>query len=56
MKTARLPKFDWKRVDEPNAGHTKDEWGKQEEDTPKTRIMIMYDVKWNVDKKKDESN
>jgi len=32
MKTARLPKFDWKRVDEPNMGHTKDEWGKQEEE------------------------
>jgi len=53
MKTAKLPKFDWKRVDEPNAGHTKDEWGKQEEDTPKTRIMEVYDLKWNVDKKKD---
>ncbi len=55
METARLPKFEWGRVDEPNAGHTKDEWGKQE-DTPKIHLIEVYDLKWNIDKKKDESN
>ncbi len=54
MKTAKLPKFEWGRVDEPNAGHTKDEWGK--ENTPKIRIMEVYDLKWNIDKDNDELN
>ncbi len=56
MEKSKLPKFDWKRVDEPNAGHTKDEWGKREEYTPKIHIINSYDLKWNIDKKKDESN
>jgi hypothetical protein len=55
MKTAKLPKFEWNRVDEPNAGHTKDEWGKQE-DAPKIRIMEAYDLKWNIDKENAEPN
>jgi len=55
MKTAKLPKFEWGRVDEPNAGHTKYEWGKQE-DAPKIRIMEVYDLKWNIDKEEDEPN
>ncbi len=55
MKTAKLPKFEWGRVDEPNAGHTKDEWGKRE-DTPKICIMEVYDLKWNIDKENDEPN
>ncbi len=55
MKTAKLPKFEWGRVDEPNAGHTKDEWGNQE-DAPKIRIMEVYDLKWNIDKENDEPN
>jgi hypothetical protein len=49
MKTAKLPQFEASKVDESNLGHTKDEWGTQ--DTPKIRIMEMYDLKWNVDKK-----
>jgi hypothetical protein len=51
MKTV---KFEWERVDESNLGHSKDEWGKV--DTTKIHIIEGYDVKWNVDKKKDESN
>ena len=50
MKTAKIPKFDWKRLDEPNAGHTKDEWGKQIH-IPKVRIVEAYDLKWNMDSK-----
>ena len=55
MKTVKLPKFEWGRVDEPNAGHTKYEWGNQE-DTPKICIIEAYDLKWNIDKKNGESN
>ncbi len=55
MKTTKLPKFEWDKIDESNLGHTKDEWGKQE-DAPKIRIMEVYDLKWNIDKKDDEPN
>ena len=55
MKPASFPKSEWERVEESNLGHTKDEWGKPE-DTPKICIMEVYDLKWNIDKKKDESN
>ncbi len=55
MKTAKLPKSKRDKIDESNLGHTKYEWGKQE-DTPKIRIMEMYDLKWNIDKENDESN
>ena len=55
MKTAELPKFQWDRV-ETNAGHTKDEWRKQEY-KPKNNIIEAYDLSWNVNKKKnDDSN
>ena len=55
METARLPKFQWKRIDEPNVGHTKDEWGKQVHQ-PKIRIMEVYDLKWNKDSKQIKQN
>ncbi len=41
--------------DEVNFGHSKDEWGIQE-DTPKIHIIEGYDVNWNINKKKGESN
>jgi hypothetical protein len=25
----KIPKFDWDRLDDGNAGHTENEWGKQ---------------------------
>jgi len=50
MKTAKLPKSEG---DEPNFGHTKYEWGKQE-DTPKIFIIKAYDLKWNIDEKNDD--
>jgi hypothetical protein len=55
MKTAKLPKSEAGKVDESNLGHTKDEWGNQE-DTPKIRFIVGYDVKWNIDKKNGEPN
>ena len=53
MDARKLSKNESYRVDESNLGHTKDEWGDQE-DTPKIRIMEMYDLKWNTDKIIDE--
>jgi len=55
MKTTKLPKTKGDKIDESNLGHTKNEWGTQE-DTPKIRIIEGYDLKWNIDKKKGESN
>ncbi len=53
MKSIKSPKNESERDDEPNLGHTKDEWGIQE-DTPKIHIIEGYDLKWNVDKKNGE--
>jgi len=53
MKTAKLPKFEGDKINESNLGHTKDEWGKQE-DTPKIRIIEAYALKWNIDEKNDD--
>ena len=53
MKTVELPKFEWNRVDESNAGHTKDEWGKQESKS-KNNIIEAYDLSWNVDDKNND--
>jgi hypothetical protein len=37
MKTIKLPKFEWSRIDGENIGHTKNEWGQQTKST-KTKI------------------
>ena len=48
MKTAKLPKFDWSRVDEQNSGHTKNEWGllQEENATNNIRVIEAYTVVW----------
>ena len=46
MDTAKLPKFEWSRVDELNSGHTKDEWGLIPEDTNTVRVIEAYTVVW----------
>jgi len=51
MYTEKLPELG--RANESNLGHTKDEWGNQE-DTPKNCIIEAYDLKWNVDEKNDD--
>lgn len=49
MKSVERVKFDWDRIDEPNCGHTPDEWGKVPEDTEqKPRIIYSYKVKWET--------
>ena len=53
MKTIKSPKFELEKDNESNLGHTKNEWGSQE-DTSKTHIIEVYDLKWNVDEKNDE--
>ncbi len=54
MGSIKSSKNELKKDGESNLGHTKDEWGTQE-DTLKIRIMEAYDLKWNVDKKNCES-
>ena len=48
MDTAKLPKFEWGRVDEQNSGHTKDEWGKIQENTNKARVIEAYTIVWKT--------
>ncbi len=55
MESIKSPKNESERSHESNLGHSKDEWGTQE-DTLKIHIIEGYDVKWNVDKKNGESN
>ena len=55
MKSIKLSKNESEKDGESNFGHSKDEWGTQE-DTPKIRFIVGYDVKWNIDKKNGESN
>ncbi len=55
MKSIKSSKNESEIDDKSNFGHTKYEWGAQE-DTPKIRIIEGYDLKWNIDKKKGESD
>ena len=52
MKTAKLPKFDWDRLDDCNSGHTKDEWGIRHEicNEPKIKSMVCYTILWKETK------
>ncbi len=53
MDAGKLPKNELGKADESNLGHTKDEWGNQE-DAPKIRIIQAYDLKWSTDEKNDD--
>ena len=53
MNAKKLPKNELGRIYESNLGHTKDEWGNQE-NTPKIHIIEGYDLKWNIDKENDD--
>ena len=55
MESIKSTKKESERNDESNFGHSEDEWGTQV-DIPKIRFIEAYDVKWNIDKKKGESN
>jgi hypothetical protein len=55
MESIKSSKNKSDRIHESNFGHSKDEWGTQE-NTSKIHIIEGYDVKWNVDKKNGESN
>lgn len=55
MKTSKLPKFEWGRIDETNAGHTKEEWG-QVEDNSDIHIIEAYKMNWNRDEKDKKSD
>ncbi len=53
MKSIKSSKNESEIDDKSNFGHTKYEWGSQEE-TPKIRIIKSYDLKWNIDEKNDD--
>jgi len=46
MVETQFPKFRWGEVSEPNAGHTRNEWG---EAKPRTKKIIAYTVVWDRD-------
>ena len=48
MEIKKLPKFEWERVDGADLGHWENEWGNHN-DVPKNRIIVMYDLKWNLE-------
>ena len=51
MKTVRLPKCDWNRIDERNSGHTKNEWGMQDgKKESEVRVIEAYTVSWDLEK------
>jgi len=51
VKTVRLPKCDWNRIDERNCGHTKNEWGMQDEKkSSNVRVIEAYTVSWDLEK------
>ncbi len=57
MKTVRLPKCDWNRIDERNSGHTKNEWGMQDEKkSSKVQVIEAYTVSWDLEKSTRPSN
>ena len=45
MDDVKVPKFDWNRLDDGNAGHTKDEWGIQKRKPKKIHIIEAYDIR-----------
>ena len=49
METVKLPKIDYKRTDEHNLGHTKDEWGLAQDEKIPDKIIVIeaYTVIWN---------
>jgi hypothetical protein len=44
MEKLVLPKFEWGRIDDCNAGHTKDEWGSQQNTVKKIKYIEAYTV------------
>lgn len=44
MEKLALPKFEWGRIDDCNAGHTPDEWGSQQKPLKKIRFIEAYTV------------
>lgn len=43
METVKLSKFDWNRIGEQNSGHTKNEWGIQNEKTTQHKsYRVIY--------------
>ncbi len=45
MDKVEIPKFDWDRLDDGNAGHTENEWGTQQRKPKKIHFIEAYDIK-----------
>jgi hypothetical protein len=41
----KIPKFDWDRLDDCNAGHTEDEWGTKQSKLKRIRIIEAYTIR-----------
>jgi len=51
MKPVKLPKFNWDKIDERNSGHTKNEWGMQDDkELSDVQIIEAYTVSWDLEK------
>lgn len=50
MEKLALPKFEWGRIDDCNAGHTPDELGSQQNPLKKIRFIEAYTVIGNLGK------
>jgi hypothetical protein len=50
IEKINLPKFEWGRIDDCNAGHTQDEWGSQQNTLKKIRFIEAYTVTDNLGK------
>jgi hypothetical protein len=51
MKEPKLPKFSWGKTFEHNSGHTKNEWGGNEEKS-NIKFIVAYTVKGDLEKVK----
>jgi len=41
----KIPKFDWDRLDDGNAGHTENEWGTQQRKPKKIHFIEAYTIR-----------
>lgn len=45
MDEVKIPKFDWDRLDDGNAGHTEAEWGAQKRKPKKIHFIESYTIR-----------
>ncbi|HXV51448.1 MAG TPA: hypothetical protein VD689_04910 [Nitrosopumilaceae archaeon] len=45
MDEVKIPKFDWDRLDDGNAGHTENEWGTKQQKPKKIHFIEAYTIR-----------